>query len=51
FAMFVSRVLRGGQLGNMAVWLSLIIGQPLAIIMYFHDYYVSLHQGKAEGAV
>ncbi|GFX06452.1 diacylglycerol O-acyltransferase 1 [Trichonephila clavipes] len=28
------------QYGNMAVWISLIIGQPLCILMYYHDYYV-----------
>ncbi|OWA50350.1 Diacylglycerol O-acyltransferase 1 [Hypsibius exemplaris] len=38
-AAFVSRYLKGPY-GNMAVWMSLIIGQPLAILMYFHDYYV-----------
>lgn len=26
--------------GNIAVWISLIIGQPLCILMYYHDYYV-----------
>nr|CDS25260.2 hypothetical transcript [Hymenolepis microstoma] len=31
---------KGGKLGNMAVWLTLIVGQPLAIYMYFHDYYI-----------
>lgn len=40
FAMFVSKYLAGHQTGNFAVWISLIIGQPLAIMMYFHDYYV-----------
>lgn len=25
---------------NVAVWVSLIIGQPLCILMYYHDYYV-----------
>lgn len=25
---------------NMAVWLSLIVGQPVAVLMYLHDYYV-----------
>lgn len=25
---------------NIAVWVSLIIGQPLCILMYYHDYYV-----------
>ncbi|XP_071477562.1 diacylglycerol O-acyltransferase 1-like [Diadema antillarum] len=29
-----------GHLGNMLVWLSLIIGQPVAIFLYFHDYLV-----------
>ncbi|EUB63202.1 Diacylglycerol O-acyltransferase [Echinococcus granulosus] len=31
---------KGGKLGNMAMWLTLILGQPLALYMYFHDYYV-----------
>ncbi|KAK3603413.1 hypothetical protein CHS0354_009392 [Potamilus streckersoni] len=26
--------------GNIVVWLSLIVGQPIAIFAYFHDYYV-----------
>ena len=39
FAMFVDRFL-DGKMGNMAVWMSLIIGQPIAILMYYHDYYV-----------
>nr|VZH92216.1 unnamed protein product [Spirometra erinaceieuropaei] len=30
----------GGKTGNIAVWLTLIVGQPLALYMYFHDYYV-----------
>eukprot|EP00057_Strongylocentrotus_purpuratus_P015273 XP_011669747.1 PREDICTED: diacylglycerol O-acyltransferase 1 [Strongylocentrotus purpuratus] len=29
-----------GHWGNVLVWLSLIIGQPVAVLMYFHDYYV-----------
>jgi len=37
--MFVDRFL-DGKTGNMAVWMSLIIGQPIAILMYYHDYYV-----------
>ena len=28
-----------GQIGNCIVWLSLVLGQPIAIIMYMHDYY------------
>ncbi|CAG10815.1 unnamed protein product, partial [Tetraodon nigroviridis] len=42
-AWFVSRFLNGNY-GNAAVWISLIIGQPIAVLMYFHDYYV-LHYG------
>ncbi|XP_017309961.1 diacylglycerol O-acyltransferase 1a [Ictalurus punctatus] len=44
-AMFVGRFLRGNY-GNAAVWISLIIGQPIAVLMYVHDYYV-LHYGSA----
>lgn len=29
--------------GNMVVWLSIILGQPLAILTYVHDYYIT-HQ-------
>ncbi len=28
-----------GQIGNVIVWLSIILGQPVAILMYLHDYY------------
>lgn len=42
-ALFVGRFLNGNY-GNAAVWISLIIGQPVAVLMYFHDYYV-LHYG------
>nr|XP_041569966.1 diacylglycerol O-acyltransferase 1-like [Taeniopygia guttata] len=38
-AWLVSRFLRG-HYGNAAVWLSLILGQPVAVLMYVHDYYV-----------
>ncbi|KAF1610954.1 UNVERIFIED_CONTAM: Diacylglycerol O-acyltransferase 1, partial [Eudyptes pachyrhynchus] len=38
-AWFVSKFLRGNY-GNAAVWMSLIIGQPIAVLMYVHDYYV-----------
>uniref|UniRef100_A0A3Q2U974 O-acyltransferase n=1 Tax=Fundulus heteroclitus TaxID=8078 RepID=A0A3Q2U974_FUNHE len=41
-AWFVGRYLNGNY-GNAAVWLSLIIGQPIAVLMYFHDYYVMHH--------
>jgi len=39
FAVLVKKFLHGNY-GNMAIWLSLIIGQPLAIFMYIHDYYI-----------
>ncbi|XP_061615888.1 diacylglycerol O-acyltransferase 1-like isoform X1 [Phyllopteryx taeniolatus] len=38
-AWFVGRFLNGIY-GNAAVWMSLIIGQPVAVLMYVHDYYV-----------
>lgn len=28
------------QVGNMIVWMSLIVGQPIAILAYVHDYYI-----------
>ncbi|EPB78065.1 MBOAT family protein [Ancylostoma ceylanicum] len=39
-------IVKGGRAGNVIVWLSLILGQPLAILMYVHDWYV-MHQGTA----
>lgn len=45
-AWFVGRYLNGNY-GNAAVWLSLIIGQPVAVLMYFHDYYV-IHHGSTK---
>ncbi|KAM8883375.1 diacylglycerol O-acyltransferase 1-like [Synchiropus picturatus] len=46
-AWFVSRYLYGNY-GNAMVWMSLIIGQPVAVLMYVHDYYV-IHYGTATG--
>ncbi|KAG8005303.1 Diacylglycerol O-acyltransferase 1 [Nibea albiflora] len=43
-AWFVGRFLNGNY-GNAAVWMSLIIGQPVAVLMYVHDYYVIHHGG------
>lgn len=43
-AWFVSKFLRGNY-GNAAVWISLIIGQPVAVLMYVHDYYVLNYEG------
>lgn len=39
WARFVSAYFNN-QFANVAVWISLIIGQPLCILMYYHDYYV-----------
>uniref|UniRef100_A0A8C9THG3 O-acyltransferase n=1 Tax=Scleropages formosus TaxID=113540 RepID=A0A8C9THG3_SCLFO len=47
-AWLVGRVFQGNY-GNAAVWISLIIGQPIAVLMYVHDYYV-LHYGGEEPA-
>ncbi|XP_062847777.1 diacylglycerol O-acyltransferase 1b [Trichomycterus rosablanca] len=49
-AWVVGRFLRGNY-GNAAVWLSLIIGQPIAVLMYVHDYYVIHHLEDAAEAV
>lgn len=35
----------GARWGNIVVWSSLIIGQPLCILMYYHDYVVT-HFGE-----
>uniref|UniRef100_A0A0R3RZX0 O-acyltransferase n=1 Tax=Elaeophora elaphi TaxID=1147741 RepID=A0A0R3RZX0_9BILA len=40
-SIFTEKVLKGGRLGNIVMWLSLILGQPLAILMYVHDWYVA----------
>lgn len=46
-AWFVGHFLRGNY-GNAAVWLSLIIGQPFAVLMYVHDYYVLHYRQEAD---
>ncbi|XP_068611711.1 diacylglycerol O-acyltransferase 1b [Brachionichthys hirsutus] len=45
-AWFVGYFLRGNY-GNAAVWITLIIGQPFAILMYVHDYYVLHYREEA----
>ncbi|KAG7474747.1 diacylglycerol O-acyltransferase 1-like [Solea senegalensis] len=47
-AWFVGRFLRGNY-GNAAVWISIIIGQPFAVLMYVHDYYVLHNRPEVEG--
>ncbi|XP_042525307.1 diacylglycerol O-acyltransferase 1 [Dipodomys spectabilis] len=39
-----------GNYGNAAVWLTLIIGQPVAVLMYVHDYYVLHCEAPVAGA-
>ncbi|XP_077927983.1 diacylglycerol O-acyltransferase 1 isoform X4 [Halichoerus grypus] len=48
-AWIVSRFFRGNY-GNAAVWLTLIIGQPVAVLMYVHDYYVLNYEAPVAGA-
>uniref|UniRef100_A0A0N5BK59 O-acyltransferase n=1 Tax=Strongyloides papillosus TaxID=174720 RepID=A0A0N5BK59_STREA len=38
--MFCEKYVKKGKLGNIIVWLSLILGQPMAILMYVHDWYM-----------
>lgn len=41
---FVSKFMEkqyGPRWGNMVVWASIILGQPLAIMMYYHDYVIT----------
>lgn len=45
----MAKFLRGNY-GNAAVWLSLIIGQPIAVLMYVHDYYVTHNQDSPADA-
>ncbi|VBB25954.1 unnamed protein product [Acanthocheilonema viteae] len=40
-SIFTEKMLKGGRLGNIVMWLSLILGQPLTILMYVHDWYVT----------
>uniref|UniRef100_A0A3P8WCC5 O-acyltransferase n=1 Tax=Cynoglossus semilaevis TaxID=244447 RepID=A0A3P8WCC5_CYNSE len=35
-----------GNYGNAAVWISIIIGQPVAVLMYVHDYYVTHNESS-----
>lgn len=46
FAFFCMKFLHGNY-GNMAIWVSLIIGQPLAIFMYIHDFYIDYYRPEA----
>jgi len=44
FTKFVQRRI-GPRMGNIMVWISLILGQPLAVMMYYHDFVVE-HYGR-----
>ncbi|XP_050308933.1 diacylglycerol O-acyltransferase 1 [Anthonomus grandis grandis] len=39
----------GPRFGNIVVWSSIIIGQPLCIMMYYHDYMVIHHESAIKG--
>ncbi|KRT86267.1 hypothetical protein AMK59_780 [Oryctes borbonicus] len=46
---FISRFMEvkvGDRWGNVVVWASLIIGQPLCIMIYYHDYVIQ-HYGES----
>lgn len=46
---FISRfaeVRLGPRWGNVVIWASLIIGQPLCIMIYYHDYVIQ-HYGQS----
>ena len=45
FAIVVSKFF-SGNLANIAVWISLIMGQPLCILACYHDYYVIHYSDK-----
>lgn len=34
----------GPRMSNMIVWASLIVGQPLCIMMYYHDYTITYYR-------
>lgn len=44
FTRFVEKKI-GPRMGNIMVWVSLILGQPLAVMMYYHDFVVE-HYGR-----
>ncbi|XP_064394495.1 diacylglycerol O-acyltransferase 1-like isoform X2 [Halichondria panicea] len=59
FVMMVSQIPLGlltnlpfmrGQIGNIMVWIGIVLGQPLAILMYLHDYYW-IHWAPLEDSV
>lgn len=50
WARFVSAYFNN-HFANVAVWVSLIIGQPLCILMYYHDYYVINNTKAATAAI
>ncbi|XP_053904768.1 diacylglycerol O-acyltransferase 1-like isoform X3 [Malaclemys terrapin pileata] len=34
----------GGNFGNIFMWISLVLGPPLMMLLYFHDYYIQHHR-------
>uniref|UniRef100_A0A0N5AH49 O-acyltransferase n=1 Tax=Syphacia muris TaxID=451379 RepID=A0A0N5AH49_9BILA len=37
------KVVHGGRTGNIIMWVTLILGQPMVILMYVHDWYIMHH--------
>ncbi|PVD20728.1 hypothetical protein C0Q70_18889 [Pomacea canaliculata] len=44
---YISSMFFRGKWGNIIVWFSLILGQPIAIFAYVHDYYIMTVTGGA----
>ncbi|XP_013106238.1 diacylglycerol O-acyltransferase 1 [Stomoxys calcitrans] len=41
----------GPRMGNITVWASIILGQPLCIMMYYHDYVITHFSNSLNGTV
>lgn len=39
----------GPRMGNIIVWASIILGQPLCIMSYYHDYVITHLQNALNG--
>lgn len=39
----------GPRMGNIIVWASIILGQPLCIMAYYHDYVITHYKNALNG--
>jgi diacylglycerol O-acyltransferase 1 len=46
-----TRRLQGNQTGNVLFWVSITLGQPLSVLMYYRDYIVLQQQSTAAAVV